>query len=118
MAQTHRSEFLKAVKAAFPETAQPLNAWQGLLHLEMSEFRRFAQTLIDGGREDELKKCFEIVERFERTGNRGLRNAIDVSFVEDLEFNDTKKNKRSWAWQLLPRSLQVLYEEFHGAPNA
>ncbi len=118
MAPYHRSDFLKAVKEAFPEVTQSINSQDGILHLEMSEFRRFAQSLIDSGREQELAKCFKVIERLERNASEKLRNAIDVSFVEDLDFSDTKKQSRSWAWRILPRSLQILYEQFHGTQDA
>ena len=109
---------MKELKEAFPELAKPVNSWDGLLHLEMAEVRRFAQHLIDTGRREELSTCFSIVERYQREGNRRLQNAVDVSFVEDLDFSDTGKHERRWAWELLPCSLQDLYESFHGQTGA
>ena len=47
-----------------------------------------------------------------------MRDAIDVSFMETLDFSDTKKRTRQWAWDMLPDSLKEMYIGFHGRSGA
>ena len=93
MSKFHQSQFIKEVKTVFPELTSDINAEQGLLHLEMEVIRKFTQHLIDTGQRKELVKCFSLIEQFNKSGNAKLKDAIDVSFVEDLNFSATKKKK-------------------------
>ena len=86
MATLDRSEFIRDIKALWPHLSLEINAKQGLLHLEMAALRRFAQTLIDSGDREQLNRCFALAQKYAVNGNAKMRNAIDVSFVEDLEF--------------------------------
>ena len=113
MAKLDRSLFLKEVKTSFPELVSKINSEQGLLHFEMDIVRKFAQHLIDTQQHDNLKKCFLIIEKFYLSGNNKLKNTIDVSFIELLDFKKTKHYNREWAWELLPDSLKKLYTRFH-----
>ena len=117
MAKLHRSQFIKEVKETWPHLAPDINSEYGLLHLEMSVFARFTQQMIDAGNREELIRCFKVALKYEVGGNAKVRNAIDVSFVEDLEFGDSRKHRRSWAWEVLPERLRELYVDFHGKPN-
>lgn len=114
MATYHRSEFLKEMKDTWPQLTQDINAEHGLLHLEMDVVRRFAQHLIDSGNREELVRCLAIIQKYWLYGNSKLQNAIDISFIEDLDFNDTKRCRRRWAWDLFPAPLKQLYVNFHG----
>lgn len=58
------------------------------------------------------------MQKYDGGGNAKIRNAVDVSFVEDLDFRDTKQHHRRWAWDILPSSLKELYVRFHGDPDA
>ena len=117
MSKLHRSQFIKEIKRKWPHLAAAINAEHGLLHLEMAVVRKFAQDLISSGDREALAQCFAMVEKFEAGGNENLRNAIDVSFIEDLDFSDTEKRSRRWAWDMLPGSLKELYVGFHGEPD-
>ncbi len=117
MPKLHRSQFIKEIKETWPHLAQAINAEQGLLHLEIVVVRDFAQGLIGTGDREALAQCFAIIEKYEAGGNESLSNAIDVSFIEDLDFSDTKRCSRRWAWDMLPGSLKELYVGFHGEPD-
>ena len=110
-----RSAFLKNIKAAFPELAADINAESGALHMEMDQVRFFADRLIGEGDVAHTKQLFTFLGEAYIAGDANLKNAIDVSFVEPLEFADTKKTSRQWAWDALPAILKKLYIEFHGA---
>lgn len=113
MPNLERSLFLKEVKACFPELISEINNEQGLLHLEMKVICKFTQDLIDKRHQEKLQSCFILIEKYYMSGNHHLKNAIDVSFIEPLNFKTTKKNDRRWAWKLLPDSLKKLYTQFH-----
>lgn len=113
MSKLHRSLFLKEIKTSFPELTPAINAEQGLLHFEMDVVRRFAQSLIDKGHKEALWECFFIINKYYLSGNKRIKDAIDVSFIEPLDFETTKKQNRKWAWELLPDALKELYTAFH-----
>jgi hypothetical protein len=100
----HRSPFLKELKATFPGLRAELNAQHGLLHLEMHAFHAFAQQAIALGNERDVRLCFMLAEKYYKAGNRRLKNAIVVSFVEHLDLYDSP-----WAWRLLSVTLREVY---------
>jgi len=110
MPKRHRSEFLKELKALFPQLTHELNQEYGLLHLEVHTFTRFVQSLIDAGEKEELVKAFQLVEKYMREGNAALANALGVSFLEHLNFTDGKV-PRQWAEALLPPYLKAQYDD-------
>jgi hypothetical protein len=109
----HRSDFLKQLKTTFPELIEPVNQQNGLLHFEMREFRLFTQRAIYANDIDTLKRCFALAEKVFLLGDNTLKDAIDTSFMEDLEFISEKAQFRK-AWDLVPAPLQTLYTNFHG----
>ncbi len=104
----HRSEFLRELKKTFPELREDINAQEGLIHLEMNVFHKFAQDAIDENNLELLNQIFFLADKFYRNGNSKLKNAIDVSFVEGLKF----KNRKA-AWKIMPETLKKLYISFH-----
>ncbi len=109
MSKLHRSMFLKELKTAFPQLRADLNQENGLLHLEIDVFMRFVQTLIDTGERDALVTALRIADRFLLNGNGAVVNALTVSFLEHLNFQDGKVPRR-WAWECMPASLKEQYE--------
>lgn len=107
----HRSEFLKELKKAFPHLREGINKEFGLLHLEVNVFTLFTQQCINKQDSEKLMKCYKLAEKAYRIGDARLKNAIDVSFVEPLEFKNNK-----WAWDMMPDILQKLFTSFHGKP--
>jgi hypothetical protein len=101
MTKLHRSDFLREAKALFPSLREDLNRQEGLLHLEMDVFYRFAQAAIDDGNRETTLKAFQFAERILRHGNPDLVNAVTVSFLETLNLEDGKKARR-WAKGLMP----------------
>ncbi len=107
----HRSEFLKVLKAQFPELTEKINAEQGLLHFEVDVLRRLAQEAINRHEKEMLVKSYKLADDAYRSGNASLKDAIDVSFVEPLTFQKSDK----WAWEAMPQQLRDLYVRFHGS---
>ncbi len=113
MSRRDRSQLLRDLKAAFPEITSELNAAQGRLHFEVDVFRRFAQRAICAGDRERAAQCFSLAAHYLADGNPAVRDAIDVSFVEPLEFDSTCDDRR-WAWDDLPATLKKAYVAFHG----
>lgn len=109
----HRSEFLAELKALFPELKNKSNKECGLLHFEINVFKNFTQRAIYEGEREKVSLCFEFANRVYVEGNGDLRDAIDVSFVEILDFESTPKRNAEWAWNCFPEELKSLYNKFH-----
>jgi hypothetical protein len=112
MTQRDRSLLLRDLKAAFPEITPALNAEQEQLHFEVEVFRRLAQRAIFDGDRDLAARCFSLAAAYLTEGNSAVRDAIDVSFVEPMEFG-SPPHERRWAWDALPEVLKNAYVAFH-----
>ena len=113
----HRSEFLKLFKQEFPELTNDVNAEQGLLHFEVGVLKKYDQRAIYDGDREKFLKCVQLAEAVYRKGNAALKDAIDVSFVEELEFTPSPKSNYAWAWEIMPNTLKSLYVAFHDHPK-
>jgi hypothetical protein len=109
----HRSEFLAELKSKVPELRNDLNEEQGQLHFEVDVMRKRAQLAMKSGEVDILNLLFDIALRGYENGTSALKNAIDVSFVEALDFDNTKKHSYEWAWKAMPERLKKLHIAFH-----
>ena len=108
---------MSALRADFPELTDELNdeVWRGLLHLETACLTRFVQSAIDRGDRRDVARCFEFARRWWMAGDGVVQNALGVSFIEHLDFNDGKV-LRSWAFDLLPLALQECAVEVGNVP--
>jgi hypothetical protein len=109
MKKLHRGLFLTELKNAFPQLRSDLNQEHGLLHLETDVFTRFVQTLIDTGDKDTLVMALQIADSFLQNGNGKMVNALIVSFLEHLNFEDGKVPRR-WAWDCMTPALKEQYQ--------
>ncbi len=109
----HRSELIKELKDCFPEITKDLNAEEGLLAFEVEVFLRYTQNCIDRADRRSVEACFEIARKYYVNGNARMRDAIDTCFVESLNFRDSRKISRDWAWDCFPDVLKELYTRFH-----
>jgi hypothetical protein len=112
MSLRDRNQLLRDLKAAFPQLTAELNMQRGQLHFEVEVFRRFAQHAILDGDRELTAHCYSLAAKYLIEGNGAVRDAIDVSFVEPLDFG-APPNQRSWAWQSLPGVLRNAYVAFH-----
>jgi hypothetical protein len=116
MSKVHRSQFLQSLKELFPDLIPEINQQQGSIYFEMAVFRRYCTQCIFHDDREAIEKCYNLAEKVYLNGNKSLRNAIDVEFVEGLEFvKDTQKSIQPnvWAWERFPDSLKDLYIAFH-----
>ncbi|WP_102386531.1 hypothetical protein [Vibrio cyclitrophicus] len=109
-----RSSLLRELKEQFPELTPLINVEQGLLVFEVEAFYKYTQSLINDGHVEKVKLCFSIANKYLINGNQKVRSAIATSYAECLDFNDTKKLNRSWAWELYPKPLKKEYAIVRG----
>jgi hypothetical protein len=102
------ASFRNLVLNEFPTLRQEFEEWDGLIHLQASEFMRFTQDAIEARSFEVVSKCFEIAAAALVEGEDGLRNAIYVSFLEHL---DLRSDAGKQATQLMPVELKKGREE-------
>lgn len=112
MGDLGREKMVEALLAAFPSIKDDLldDTWSNLLHPQMGSFARYTQEAIDRGDRNVVKTCFDLANQFFREGTPELENAVGVSFLEQLNFDDGKR-RRAWARDLLPPQLRKVLQE-------
>ena len=103
---------IKRLEEAFPEIAEEIHeeTIEGLLHCQIAEFSRFAQRQIDSQNRDSFGAiCRVFIELF---GNADptLENALNVSFLEHLDFTDGK-HSRSWGYMFMPFTMRKAFDD-------
>lgn len=116
MSKLHQSEFVQSIKAKWPELRPLLNQEEDLLHFQVKHLRNLVQHFIDSRFESDLRDSLAFIEESYLKGNSKVKNAIDVSIIEELEFKNRGKLNRVWAWDIMPTRLQELYIAFHQSP--
>ena len=96
------SEFCNIVLSEFPSLRQDFEEWEGLIHLQVSEFLRFTERGIEAKSFEVVSKCFELANTALVKGDDDLRNAIYVSYLEHL---DLRSDAGKRAAQLMPAEL-------------
>lgn len=101
-------QFRKVLYEDFPAVRRDIAAADmgGLLYLEMGQFARYVNGVIEDGDEDELVRCYALAERGSAEGSWPVWNAVGVSFLEHLNFQDGRA-RREWAFDLLPPHLRA-----------
>jgi hypothetical protein len=77
----------------------------GLVHMEMSALRLLAEDAVKRRDEDTLKRCYALAEKGLVSGDAALRNAVSLSFLEDMLLYVHEAEK--WAEALLPNTLRA-----------
>ena len=101
-AYTH-ADFTRMLAAAFPELYEEVEDQDGLLHMEMHVFARFAQEAIDRADWAALKRCVHLAQDLWTRADPALLNALNVSLLEHLSFSGPNGEA---AWTRLTRELQ------------
>jgi hypothetical protein len=105
-----QAKFVQLVLAEFPKLHEEFAEAEGLLHLEMGTFSRFAQNAIDHNDLDTLKRCYGLLAGIMKTAAPSqVENAIYVSFLEHLNFERSPYG--SAARRLLPPVLKKALDE-------
>lgn len=109
-------ESLDIIEKEFPEVSEDLREDEGLLHVQIGVFSHLVQSFIDSGSRDEFSRaCTLFVELF-ASASPELENALNVSFLEHLNFTDGK-NSRAWAYSAMPPLMKVAWDEMEQYNN-
>jgi hypothetical protein len=100
-------DFQRLALGAFPELREEFEVNEGLLHLDMHAFTRIAQRAKGDGDWDRYSRCIRIANELWARPDTALHNALNVSFLEHLEFSGPRG---ATAWQYLPPQLQLGWE--------
>ncbi len=99
------AEFRSLVLDEFPKLEQDFAEWgDDLLHLEMMEFLVFTQNAIKQRSFDIVTKCFTIANAALKDGDNALKNAVYVSFLEDLDLSGDEGRQ---AAEIMPPDLRA-----------
>jgi len=102
---------IKYVGAKLPHLVAELHddTWEGLLHVQMGVFSDWAQNSIDAGDEAAWKQITEVFMDLWRDCTPDVINALNVSFLEHLDFADDIK-RRSWAYKAMPQEMRKAWD--------
>ena len=96
-------DFRRLTLQEFPELSDEFADSDGLLHIEMSALAYHAQRAKGAGDWATYRRCMELVDKFWQQPDDKLLNALNVSFLEEIDFVGPRGTT---AWQYLPPSLQ------------
>ena len=111
---TGRKHFIRTLIGRFPDVAARIDSTaRGLLHCEMGYFAEATHEALERGDEMAVRTHFAYAEELMRHAGPELANAIQVSYLEYLNFDREYPNKlrpRSLLPPLLGHSLTELEE--------
>ncbi len=109
-----REEFLARLTAEFPEVVAKINQYEsGTLHCEVGAFRRATEQAMDTGRLWETERHFRLVEELLDAAGPELRNALKVSYLEDLALGECTPARHSAVKEHMPRALRQILIGHH-----
>lgn len=100
-------QFICLLGYEFPEVVSGISEYKrGLLHPEVGAFRRIAEEAIDGGRLWTAERYFRFLERVLRDADPDVRNAIEVSFLEDFALGEFSSARYEAVKRRMPSLLR------------
>ena len=107
-----RTTSIEYIAAKFPHLLEELHdgTWEGLLHVQMGVFSRWAQESIDAGDKEAWKRITEVFMDLWRDCTPDVKNALNVSFLEHLNFTNAKE-RGSWAYTAMPQEMRKAWDE-------
>ena len=109
--QNGRDWFLALLTERFPEVAGAIDdCSRGLLHLEMATLARATQAAIDRQDRDTVRRHFLFVDEVFRQAAPDVENAVNVSYLENIRFEDDRVGPTTARELLTPRLRQTLTE--------
>jgi hypothetical protein len=104
-----RTEFLARLAAHFPNVIASFGQYSsGLLHCEVADFRRATERAADAGRLWEVEQHFRLVEELLAVADAELRNALEVSYLEDLALGDCTPARHQAVKERMPPGLRKI----------
>jgi len=96
-------DFRRLATEAFPELCDEFEEDPDLLHVQVSALARLAQRAKGAADWSTYRRCMELAGRFWRSPDAELSNALNVSFLEEIDFAGTNG---ATAWTYLSPELQ------------
>jgi hypothetical protein len=95
----------------FPDVAASIDdSSRGLLHLEMGALARATQVAIDNQDKATVVRHFEFVDDVFQNATADVENAVNVSYLEHLQFEGRKAGPTKARELLTPRLRDALEE--------
>jgi hypothetical protein len=102
-----REEFLARLAAEFPHVLAGFGAYSPeLLHCEVGDFRQATERAMDAGRLWEAERHFRLVEELLGLACPELRNALEVSYLEDLALGECTPARHRAVKERMPHALR------------
>jgi hypothetical protein len=105
-----RTEFLARLATEFPDVVAAFGRYSaGILHCEVGDLLRATERAMDTGRLWEAYRHFRLVEELLAVADPELRNALEVSYLEELALGECTPARYQAVKERMPHSLrQVL----------
>lgn len=107
--RVNEAKFLELALAEFPSLGEEFAEVEGLFHFQMAAFSRLAKVAINRNDLVTLKRCYALLEEVAKSATFGVKNAIHVSFLENIDFESSPYGAE--AKRLLPPLLSKMLAE-------
>ncbi len=104
-----KNEIIQKIISTFPEIKEDIESDEDLFYLQISTFSSFAQNAIDNKDKKTFSQICELIRSFLLSSSGDTNNALHVSFLEHLHFEDSKRTSRSWAYEVMPKIMKESY---------
>jgi len=99
--------FIQMLSERFPEVPKAFNEIdEGLLHCETAVFRGIVEAAMDNKQDMTVRNYLEFVAYVLDKADSGVRNAIEVSFLEDFALGEYNQNRHKAVKELMPKILR------------
>ncbi len=109
MDKIDEKRFVELALAEFPQLQEEFSEYDGLVHLQMAAVSHLANDAIMKADWTELQKCYSFIDRVFERANSNVLNAIEVSFVENLDLHSLVLGAH--AKELLPSRLMIVLRD-------
>lgn len=103
MSQVTLATFPEVALREFPELAEEFAEYEGLPYVQMGALARLVESAKGQSDWATYRRALMLIDRLWGGADPGLRNALNVSFLEHIDF---KGPRGSQAWALLSGRLQ------------
>ena len=108
-----RDEFLCRLAAEFPDVVAGFSHAAGNLHCEVGDFRSATERAMDEGKLWAAERHFRLVLELLAAAGPELRNALEVSYLEDLAFGEFTWARHQAVRERMPQELRAVLIAHH-----
>ena len=102
-----REAFIRRLSEKFPEVTAAFGEYsEGLLHVEIAEFRSMVEIAMDNGRHWQVEKYLRFLDNCLKQAGPELQNAIEVSFLEDFALGKYSEARHRAVRERMPQHLR------------